>query len=49
MVRFFEEVAGQGVWCVEYQGQVVMKFYDEKGYKWGQRFIEAYYGVKEVA
>jgi hypothetical protein len=43
MVRFVEE--GKGVWVV-YEGEKwVMKFYDQKGYEWGKRFIEAWYGV----
>jgi hypothetical protein len=45
MVRLIEEVVGQGVWCVEYEGVVRMKFYDEKGYQWAKRYIKAYYGV----
>ena len=45
MVRFFEEVVGEGVWCVEYRGKVVIKFYDQKGYEWGKWFCQQYYGV----
>ena len=42
-IQFVQEELG--VWVV-YEGKKwVYKFYDQKGFEWGKRFIESYYGV----
>ena len=46
-IRIVEE--GVGVWVV-YKGQEwIIKFYDEKGKKQAQQFVQDYFGLKEVA
>jgi hypothetical protein len=46
-IRIVQE--GVGVWVV-YKGQEwIIKFYDEKGKKQAQWFVQDYFGIKEVA
>ena len=46
-IRIVEE--GVGVWVV-YKGQEwIIKFYDEKGKKQAQFFVQDYFGIGEVA
>jgi hypothetical protein len=46
-IRIVQE--GFGVWVV-YKGQEwIIKFYDEKGKKQAQWFVQDYFGIKEVA
>jgi hypothetical protein len=47
VIRIVEQ--GVGIWCVEVDGQVIIKFYDEKGKKQAQWFVQDYFGIKEVA